>query len=171
MKKLFKGAVIAACMLMIGNFAQAQTKVGYINFSELVRSLPEFKTVQVQADAYQKQFADQYTQMTQAYQAELKKANDNVKTMTDAQKTAEGATLQDMQKRIQDFQNDAQQKVEAKSDELSKPLVDKAKAAVTDLAKEKGYSYVFDTSQGSPILVSPEGDDLMAAAKAKLGIK
>lgn len=171
MKKLFKVALVAVCLLSVGSFAKAQTKIGYINFSELIRSMPEFKTVQTAVDGVQKQYVDQYNQMTQAYQTELKKANDGAATMNEAQKTAEGATLQDMQKRIQDFQTDAQQKVEAKSNELTKPLVDKGKAAVTDVAKEKGYTYVFDSSQGAALIVSPEADDLMAATKLKLGIK
>lgn len=173
MKKLFKVALVALAVLFAGNLAQAQTKIGYISFNELVRSLPEFKTVQTQLSVYQQQFEDQNRSMIDAYQAELKKANDAAaaKTMTDAQLTAEQATLQDMQKRIQQFQSDAQQKVEAKSNELSKPLVDKAKAAVTDVAKEKGYTYVFDSSQGVALIVLPEADDLMPACKLKLGIK
>lgn len=171
MKKLFKVAVIALSTLFIGNFAHAQTKIGYINFSELIRALPEFKTVETAVQAYQKTFVDELTTMQQAYQAELKKANDGAGTMTDAQKTAEAGQLQDMQKRMQDFQNDAQQKIDAKSNELSKPLIDKAKAAVNDVAKEKGYNFVFDSSQGAPMIVSPESDDLMAATKLKLGIK
>lgn len=171
MKKLFKVALVAVCTLMIGNFAQAQGKIGYVNFTELVQAMPEFKTVKTQLDAYQKTFVDELTTMNNAYQAELKNAQGKEATMTDAQKTAEAGQLQDMQKRMQDYQTSAQQQVEAKSNELFKPLSDKAKAAVSDVAKEKGYTYVLDSSQGASLLVSPESDDLMASAKAKLGIK
>lgn len=171
MKKLFKVAVIAVCALTIGNFAQAQSKIGYVNFTELVQSMPEFKTVKTQLDAYQKQFIDQLSTMNTAYQAELKKDQDAEKTMTDAQKTAAAGQLQDMQKRMQDYQTSAQQQVEQKSNELFKPLSDKAKSAVSDVAKEKGYTYVLDSSQGAALIVSPESDDLMASAKVKLGVK
>jgi len=171
MKKLFKVALVAMCIMFVGNFAKAQTKIGYINFGEVIRELPEAKTVQTQLDAYQKQFVDELSEMNNAFQAEQKKYQTGFTTMTDAQKTAEQGQLQDMQKRMQDFQTDAQQKVEAKSNELIKPLSDKAKAAVNDVAKEKGYSYVFDTSQGAPLLVSPDGDDLLPAVKVKLGLK
>ena len=171
MKKLFKVAVVAICILFAGNFAKAQVKIGYINFSEVIRDMPEFKTVETQGNAYQKQFVDQLNDMNTAFLAEQKKYQAGFATMTDAQKTAEQGQLQDMQKRMQDFQTDAQQKVEAKSNELIKPLSDKAKAAVNEVAKEKGYTYVFDTSQGAPLIVSPDSDDLMAAVKVKLGLK
>jgi outer membrane protein len=171
MKKLFKVAVVAMCIMFAGNFAHAQTKIGYINFNELIRSMPEFKTVSTAVEAYQKQFVDEMTTMQGAYQAEVQKAQKEAATMTDAQKSAEQGTLQDMQKRMQDFQSDAQQKIDAKSNELSKPMIDKAKAAVNDVAKQKGYTYVFDSSQGAALLVSPEGDDLLVSVKTALGVK
>jgi outer membrane protein len=171
MKKLFKVAIVAVCLLSVGNFAKAQTKIGYINFNELIRSMPEFKTVQTQVEAYQKQFVDELTTMQAAFQTEAQKAQKDAPTMTDAQKSAAQGQLADMQKRMQDFQTDAQQKIDAKSNELSKPMIDKAKAAVNDVAKEKGYAYVLDSSQGAALLVSPETDDLMASTKVKLGVK
>jgi len=171
MKRVFKVALVAVCMLFVGNFAKAQTKIGYINFGEVVRQMPEFKTVQTTIDSYQKTFIDQLTLMNNEYQAKGKEYQATQGTMTDAVRSAKQAELADFQKRMQDLQTDAQSKVDAKSNELIKPITDKAKAAVSQVAKEKGYTYVLDSSQGSPILVSPEGDDLMAAVKAALGLK
>jgi outer membrane protein len=171
MKRVFKVALVAVCMLFVGNFAKAQTKIGYINFGELVRTMPEFKTVQTSIESYQKQFVDQLTVMNNEYQQKGKEYTATQGTMTDAIRAAKQAELADIQKRMQDYNTDAQQKVDAKSNELIKPITDKAKAAVSQVAKTKGYTYVLDSSQGSPILVSPEGDDLMPAVKAALGLK
>ena len=171
MKKLFKVAIVAICILFVGNFAKAQVKIGYINFGEVIREMPEAKTVQTQLDAYQKTFVDELTTMNNTFQTEAKAFQASQSTMTDAARSAKQGELQDMQKRLQDFQTDAQQKVEAKSNELIKPLSDKAKAAVNDVAKEKGYTYVFDTSQGAPLIVMPDGDDLLPSVKVKLGLK
>jgi len=172
MKRLFKVALVAVCMLFVGNFAKAQTKIGHINFTEIVRALPEFKTVASQIDIYQKQFIDQLTAMNTEYQNKGQAYQKNAASgsMTDAAKTAAQAELADIQKRMQDLQTSAQQQVDAKSNELYKPLADKAKAAISEVAKEKGYTYVLDSSQ-IQLLVSPEGDDLTAPVKAKLGLK
>ena len=171
MKKLFKVALVAVCMLFVGNFAKAQTKIGYINFGELIREMPEAKTVQTALESYQKQFIDQLTVLNNSFQTEVKNFQAQSATMTDAVRTSKQAELQDMQKRVQDYQTSAQTQVEAKSNELIKPVSDKCKAAVSEVAKEKGYTYVFDSSQGAPLIVSPEGDDLMQPVKVKLGIK
>jgi len=170
MKRLFKVALVAVCMLFVGNFAKAQTKIGHINFTEIVRALPEFKTVASQIDIYQKQFIDQLTAMNTEYQSKGQTYQKNVATMNDAAKTAAQAELADIQKRMQDLQTSAQSQVDAKSNELYKPLADKAKAAISEVAKEKGYTYVLDSSQVQ-LLVSPDADDLTAAVKAKLGLK
>ncbi len=170
MKKLFKVALVAVCMLSIGNFAKAQTKIGYINFQALLAQMPEAKTVKSQIDIYQKQFIDQLTVMNNELQAKGQDFQKNSTTMTDAVRSAKQSELQDIQKRMQDYQNDASQKVDAKSNELSKPLIDKARAAVTEVAKEKGYTYVLDSSQ-TTLIVSPDSDDMMTAVKLKLGLK
>jgi outer membrane protein len=170
MKRVFKVALVAVCMLFLGNFAKAQSKIGYINFDEVVRLMPEFKTVQSQMEIYQKQFVDELTAMNNEYQAKGKEYQATQATMTDAIRTAKQAELADIQKRIQDLNTSAQQQVEAKSNDLIKPVTEKVKAAVTDLAKEKGYNYVFNSSQ-TAFVVMPDGDDLTQAVKAKLGLK
>ena len=170
MKRVFKVALVAVCMLIVGNFAKAQSKIGYVNFDELVRLMPEFKTAQTAVDAYQKQFIDQLTAMNTEYQAKGKDYQANQATMTDAIRTAKQTELADIQKRMQDYQTTAQQSVEAKTNELLKPITDKVKEAVTAVAKEKGYNYVYNSAQ-TQFIVAPEADDIEAAVKVKLALK
>ena len=170
MKNLFKVALVAVCMSFVGNFAKAQSKIGYVNFQALLGQMPEAKTIKSQLDIYQKQFVDQLTLMNNELQTKGKEFSSQSATMTDATRTAKQTELQDLQKRMQDYENNAQQQVEAKTNELEKPLIDKGRAAVSEVAKEKGYSYVFNTAQ-TELLVSPEADDLGAAVKLKLGFK
>ena len=170
MKKLFKVALVAVGMIFAGNFANAQTKIGHINFNQLIDLMPEAKTVQTQMQAYQKTFMDQLTTMSNELNSKNADFQKNQATMIDAVRSAKGAELQDMQKRMNDYQTDAQQKVQQKSSELGKPLIDKATAAVNTVAKAKGYAYVLDSSQIT-LLVSPDADDLLPAVKAQLGLK
>ena len=170
MKKLFKVALVAGCLFFAGNIAEAQSKIGYIAFNQLIDQMPETKTIQKQIQDYQKTFVDQLTALNTELQTNAQGYDAKRATMTDAARTAKEAELQDQNKRLQDFQTSARQKVDQKSNELSKPLLDKARAAVQAVAKEKGYSYVFDTTN-QDMLVSPPADDLLASVKAKLGIK
>ncbi len=170
MKNLLKVALVAVSMLFVGNFANAQAKIGYINFQALLGQLPEAKTVKSQLDIYSKQFTDQLAAMQNELQAKGQEYQKNSATYTDAIRLTKQTELQDLQKRLQDYNTTAQQKFEEKSNELIKPLSDKEKAAVAAVAKEKGYTYVFDSGQ-TVFIVAPDGDDLTEAVKAKLGLK
>lgn len=174
MKKLLIAGLLLLGVVIATNKAGAQTKIGYINLGLLVQQLPETKTLQDQINAYSKQFLDELTTMNNDFQAKVKDYQAHKSTMTDAARTATEGQLSDLQKRVQEYSNTSQQKVELKSNELAKPLFDKVKAAVAQVAKEKGYAYVINSSaaQGNELLlVSPPGDDLTADVKAKLGIK
>ncbi|MDB5016456.1 MAG: hypothetical protein JWQ84_1288 [Mucilaginibacter sp.] len=155
---------------MLGNFAKAQTKVGYINFQALISQMPEAKTIKTQLDTYSKQFTDELAVMQNELQTKGKEFQAQSATMTDAIRSAKQTELQDLQNRLQSYNTTAQQKFEERSNELIKPLTDKARAALTAVAKEKGYTYVLDSSQVQ-LLVSPDGDDMMAAVKLKMGLK
>jgi outer membrane protein len=169
-KKYLKAIIASSLLLFAASFSRAQTRIGYLNFQSLLGQMPEAALVRSDIDAYQKQFADQLTVMNNdlqakntAFYAEITKVNDAVR----ASRLAE----QDLQKRLQDYRTNAQNKVEAKSNELVRPLADKARTLIRAVAKEKGYSYVFDTSSGPILAVSPAGDDLMEAMKTRLMVK
>ena len=170
MKKLLKVALVAVCMVVAGNFAKAQSKIGYINTNQLMELLPEMKTLQTQMQAYQKTFSDQLATMSTELQSKGQNYEAKRSTMTDASRTATESELQDMQTRITTFRDNAQKQIEAKSNELLKPLTDKVRAAIQAVAAAKGYGYVLDSSQ-IELIVSPAGDDLMAPVKAKLGLQ
>jgi outer membrane protein len=78
--------------------------------------------------------------------------------------------IQDMGARIQEFQENAQKQLQQREQELLKPIIDRAKKAITDVAAEGGYSYIFDSGV-SALLYSPDSDDIMPLVKKKLGLK
>ncbi len=169
MKKWF---VYNSVLLLLTASASAfgQSKVGYIAFNEVAQLMPEAKTIQVQMDTYQKQWTAQLETINNEYNSKLKEYQASEKSMTDAVRTTKQAELQGIQKRFNDLNNNAQQAVEAKSAELTKPLIDKVKAAVKTVAKEKGFTYIFNSNE-TELLVFPEADNIMTAVKTKLGLK
>lgn len=170
MKNLFKVALVAICVVLMSNFANAQTKIGYISTNDLIPQLPEYKTVNTTIEAFKKQYIDQLNLLNTELQTKGQEYQTKQATMTDAARTAKQGELQDIQKRIQDYSNTAQQAVEAKGNELMKPIMDKVRTTIEAVAKEKGYTYVIDSST-TQLLVAPPADDMMAAVKLKLGVK
>ena len=78
--------------------------------------------------------------------------------------------LEDLQANIQQFAQTAEQEMVKKKEELYMPIYTKAKTAINDVAKAKGYDYVLDSSEGLGVLVVQPSNDLMNDVKKKLGI-
>lgn len=168
MKKFILGV---ACTLALCCSAQAQTtKFGYINSQELLTMMPEMKKAETDLKTYAKSFEDQLETMSKEYQKKLGEYQAQEKTMTDAVKEVRQKEIQDLGARIESTQKSAEEKVVAKRQEIFKPILDKAEKAIKDVAKEKSFDYVFDTSNGS-LLVYREADNMMSLVKAKMGIQ
>lgn len=176
MKNLVKVAVVAAGLFLTANTVNAQQKFAHINSAELLQSMPDIKAADATFQTFQKQKQALLEKMDAERQTKMTAAQELYKTLSEANKEAVTKQLQTMQndiaeleKRMTETQEKAQQEMKAKQDELYNPILEKAGNAVKAVAKEKGYAYVFDTAQ--PTLVYFDGgDDLLPVVKAKLGI-
>ena len=74
-----------------------------------------------------------------------------------------------MQEEIKNYENDIQQQIVKKREELYKPVIDKVKGEIEKLGKDGGYTMIFDAS-GGMILHAADSENLMPILKEKLGI-
>lgn len=155
-------------LVLINSQLKAQMKIGYINTGELLSSLPEAK----KADSLLQQFGEVLKKNGEDYQAELeskaKKFNDDSTKMTAVNKEAARKVLQDLYSRVVNYNQEAQQQLEAKQQELLNPLQKKTLDIIQQVAKENGYTHVFNREA---LLVVPTTDDLLPLIKKKLNLK
>ncbi len=71
--------------------------------------------------------------------------------------------------RMEQFEQTATQDLQNKELELTTPIIEKAKDAVEAVAKENGYTYMFNSTEGLLLYAEPS-DNIMDMVKAKLGI-
>jgi len=76
----------------------------------------------------------------------------------------------DLSNRIEAFQSSAQEDLQKKEQELLQPIIDLAKKAIEEVAKEQGYTYILDTAYGIVLFADPS-DDIMPLVKKKLNLK
>jgi outer membrane protein len=169
MKKFVIIAFVAVTGLFSVN-AMAQSKVAHINAQALIAAMPEAKKAETDLQTYAQSLEGDGKALVDEYTKKMKEFDEKAATMTDNVKEIKTREIQDAQKRIQDYRDAAEQKVQNKQQELLKPIYDKARKAIEDVAKEKGYGYVIDSSAGI-LLVSPAADDILPLVKTKLGIK
>ena len=180
MRKLINVFFVAAGLVFTANVASAQQKIAHLDSEAIFSSMPEAKTATATLEALKNQKQAEIEKMKTEYQTKYDAAVAKNKTLSEANKetvTKElqvmSGELEDMQKRISEATQKAQQDLATKQGELLAPLNTKFVTAVKSVAREQGFAYIFDISaqQGANNLLAWEGgDDVTAAVKTKLGI-
>jgi outer membrane protein len=150
--------------------AQKGTKVGHINSNDLLTAMPERTTVQKELEEYANQLKVTLDAMSKEYETKVGDFQSKQDVMTDIIKDNKIKEITDLEKRIKEFQQTAEADLQKKEQDLLQPIIDKAKTAINDVAKENGYTYVLDSSVGV-VLYSVETDDILPKVKKKLGIE
>jgi outer membrane protein len=172
MKKL----QIALLILFIAAFslnlaAQKPTKIGHIDFAGLYQLMPGMDSAQVKYQDYAKTLKAQLDAMQNEYETKLTDYQGNP-NMPDLIKKNKEKEILDLQQRIQDFQQSAQESLSKKEQELTAPIIEKAKKAVQEVAKENGFSYIMNSAEGlGNLLYFEGGEDILVMVKKKLGLK
>ena len=145
----------------------AQNKFGYIDSQELLLLMPERKTAETAVQEFAKSLEAQLGSMTAEYQERVQEYQANEATYSDLVKQDKVAEITGLEQRIQTFQQNAQQSLQEKEQELLEPILSKARKAIEDVATEGGFTYIFDKSQGS-ILYAKESENVLPLVKRKL---
>jgi outer membrane protein len=145
----------------------AQNKFGYIDSQELLMLMPERKTAETEVQNFAKSLEAQLGSMTAEYQESVQEYQANEATYTDLVKQDKVAEITGLEQRIQTFQQNAQQSLQQKEQELLEPILSKARKAIEDVAAEGKFTYIFDKSQGS-ILYAKESENILPLVKKKL---
>lgn len=169
MKKVFTIVLLAAGFMLAATSVNAQQKFGFISVQELVQAMPEYKKADTSLSDYQNALNQQYSERVQEFNEKdsLLSSKDTTK-FTRAQLEVKRQELGRIYLELQQWNQKAQQMYQAKEEETMKPILDKARKAIADVAKENNYVYVFPKEQ---LLVSPPADDILPLVKKKLGLK
>jgi outer membrane protein len=173
MKKILVSLLVLTFVLA-GSTLMAQTqKIGHVNLQELITAMPESDSAQAKLQKTAKEMDSNYQQMQVEFNKKYEEYNKNSKDYNDLVKSTKEAELQDLNKRMQEFQTSAQQKLQELNQKLLKPILDKANKAISDVARENKFTYVLDTPpNGGAVVYTGEGAiDLMPMVKKKLGLK
>ena len=150
-------------------FLNAQNKFGYIDSQELLILMPERDAAEKEVQEFAKTLEGQLSSMTAEYQQRVEEYQNNESTYTDLVKQDKIAEITGLEQRIQTFQQNAQQSLQIKEQELLEPILTKARNAIEEVAQEGNYTYIFDKSIGS-ILYAKESENVLPLVKKKLGL-
>ncbi|HEY9343149.1 MAG TPA: OmpH family outer membrane protein, partial [Hanamia sp.] len=156
MKQFLTVLIISAGIFGFSTAVNAQ-KIGYISADEVIQLMPEAASVQTELDQYQRSLyqnaQDKQTALNEAVQKFYKDSS----TMSASLKEVKRGELQ---KQVQDLSGEDQKiqnQFEQKRQELSIPIQKKLQAAIEEVAKENGYTYILPREA---LIVMPPTSDI-----------
>lgn len=170
MKHLIR--LIIFCSLSFSGCLTAQTlKFGHIDFQQLIKVMPEravavksYEKIQTEIEAKLQAMGKEYGEKESEYGA-LTQTKDPI----DALVKAKLEEIQSLKDRIQSFQQTAQENLQKEETKLMQPIIERARKAISETAKELGLIYVFDEN-ANLLYHSDQSIDLNSLVKSKLSI-
>ncbi len=169
MKKVTFFLMGVGLLLSVQSFAQ-NLKFGQLNMQELIALMPERDSAIVKLEKYGAELDETMQGMQTEFNTKLQTYNQKSATWTAAVLEAKTKELQEMRQRLEQFQVNAQNEYGQMQQELFAPVFKKANEAIDKLAKENGFTYIFDLSAGSILYHSDATVDVLPLAKRALGI-
>lgn len=176
MKKCISILAFAVLFLVSGKALQAQFKMAYLYADSLFLEMPEKKVADSAIAKVRKIYQDRYERKEKEYVSISNEAqgmmdqNGGNPPIGDPKFDLLVKDIKALENELREIGQEVQTVVTKKTNELYEPIVKKAKAAIAEVAKEKGYSYVLDASIGTVWYSQPK-DNILQAVKKKLGIK
>ncbi|MBZ9786753.1 OmpH family outer membrane protein [Psychroflexus sp. CAK57W] len=148
--------------------ANAQSKIAHINSQEFVQSLPSYQAAMTEVDQREKTYRKEIDDLLKEAQKTNERYQREAPTKTEEENNKRARELQEMQQSIMEYRQTASEDLQKKQEELMRPVLERAREVIQEVARAKGYDYVVDSSLGSGVLMA-DGYDLMPDAKAAIG--
>lgn len=157
--------LVALMVIMSAGALNAQTKVGHINSTKLLDTLPSRKTAIKQLE----DFGAAGERELQEKEADLKKAYDKYvaerEKLSPVMRQYEEERLQKKQQELGTLEQELQQKLSIMSNELNAPILKRMQKAVEIVAERRKLNYIIDESQA---IYSKGGTDVTSEVMVEL---
>ena len=167
---MMKRMILAVGILSMA-FALHAQKFGHVTSELILQAMPEYDSAQLELEELRQFYTVELERIQVEINKKIEEFNQAEATMSDLIKEAKASEIQELQMRLQNYSQTAQQDLQQQGMLVMQPVMDKARTAIDEVAKENGLLYVFDLSQGNPIYTSEESLDMVPLVKAKLGIQ
>lgn len=148
-KRLILLSTAFLMMLGISTGLQAQTdelKIGYVNPQAILSNMPEMRAVQQRLQNFTTRKQQELAEREQVFQSEVAAYQQKVGVISPEAQQKEEERLGQMQQELIASQQQAEQELQQKREELMGPLLGQIDNAITAVAKRMELIYVLNTT-------------------------
>lgn len=169
MKNVFKIGTLALAMFAFAFSAQAQQQFAYVDAQAILAELPSVKQAEANLEALQAQLQKKLEASITQFQQEVQTFQQKVDRgeLSPVQQQTEQARLEKRQQELAGEEQKMVQQIQDKRTELLEPIYDGLNAAIAAVAKESGFTFIFDKQV---LLYSEDSLDVSEEVKARIEI-
>ncbi len=159
------GLAVAALFIVIAArpLPQETLKIGYVNSQEILAKFKDAQDAQKRLQEIIKGWEQEASQM----QNQIRELQDQLESqsllLSEEKKAEKNQELQQMYLNYQQFSQQKfgpQGEAYTKQQELMQPVQQKVLGVISDLGKEKGFDYIFDSVAGNIVFAADDQPDL-----------
>jgi len=177
MKKVLLTILAVSVILISVAFTVASSKIGYCDVTTIIQIMPEYEKAKATLESEITKYQNQAEQMQVEFNNKYKEYTDNAAlAKTDPNKwspaiqTVKEQELQQLQQRIQDFQQTAQEDIQNKQVELFNGVQAKVDSVIDVVISENNYLFIIENLQDIRVNKTLL-DDISPNVKQKLGLQ
>ena len=152
--------------------AQTNLKIGYADVDYIFSKLPDAKQIESSLQAHQVQLQSQLKARYDEYKQKLAALNGMPADTPEAIQRDKMNELAQLEQRIQEFQQSAQESMENKRVQLLEPVYTKVGNAIKAVAEENKFDFILTAGVGGTdiVLYAGEEHDVSELVLKKLGV-
>ncbi|MCF0219283.1 MAG: OmpH family outer membrane protein [Muribaculaceae bacterium] len=164
LKKFLIAALVALPMV-----ASAQS-FGVVRTQEILEAMPAFQEMKTKIEASSKTYEDEFNKLQQEFEKKYTEFQtlQSDSTTPDTIKERRMQELQELDNKIQQFRNTAQQDLQRQQMTLLQPIQEKVMQAIQTVGQEGNYTFVFENT--APLYTGKSVVDVTDAVRKALGI-
>lgn len=148
----------------------SQQKYGHIDSKEILDAMPEYKQMKAALEKKRKEQEAKLKRLYNEYEKRQKELAEYAAGLMEAVREEKMMELDSLTKAIGEYENRADADIQSLQMKLLKPMNDKYLKIVDAVAKENGYTYIFDIATGSLAYYPPNDGNITQLVKKKMGI-
>ncbi len=112
MRSLLRLLTVLFIVVLSFSSGAQELKFGHIDLQATIQVLPELKSAEAEMNTFQKELEDVLAEMQQNYQTSLQELEQLGEDASEVKRNAKISELQNLQQRIQGYQQNAQQQIQ-----------------------------------------------------------
>lgn len=168
-----KVTIIALCVFatVVAASAQSAPRFGHVNMQEVIFLMDEMDSARAELDRFNQEMQTTYNAMIEELNTKYATYEQMSANWTPSVLATKQQELQDLQARLQQYEQNAQRDITALQQQLMAPIQQKATEAVNKVGKANGLIYILDISSGAVAYFdAAQSMDVTAQVKTELGI-